>query len=436
VKRALGALPLALVAVVAGCAQPVPAGPAPIAFGVLGATCEPDRLAELRAAGVGVVELPLAWDRLQPEPDAVDEDYTAEARDRIRACADAGMQVVLAPGLQYPPQWVRELPGGTPRGSSGGRPDGIDLVFGAAVRDAAADYLALLASDVGFDGVSAVRVGTTPTGELGYPGPTAGGHEREYWAFGAAPQFGAGLAEGVAPSPLPGWVPGAPVWTGGDVTAEQVDGWFSWYAGAAVDAVAWQIDRLRELGFTGRAHVPVAGRGVLPADRAEAVAGLLDGRADPDGALERGLDYPAAFAALSDRPDADLIDIDFTGLDDVSAVRARATGQDRCRPGDEDGLPERTDVGAWSAQRFTTALARRAGLGLVGENPGPPDAPDTGGASDSDPLAEQLRLAPAYAVECGMTTFLFAFEDDLFGDATDVGVADYADRIAATAGRE
>ncbi|MCO1660269.1 glycoside hydrolase family 5 protein [Pseudonocardia humida] len=434
----LRALPLALVVVVAGCAQP--AAPEPwttsMAFGVLGATCEPDRLSALRDAGVTVVELPLAWDRFQPAPGEVDQDYAAQARDRLGACRDAGMRVVLAPGLHYPPPWVRELPGGTPRGSSGGRADGVDLVFSATVRDAAADYLARLASDVGFDGVSAVRVGTTSTGELGYPGPTAGGHEREYWASGPAAQSGAGLAEGLTASPLPGWVPGSPVWAGGDVTAEQVDGWFSWYADAPVEAVSWQLDRLRELGFTGRAHVPVAGRGVLPADRAEAVAGLLDGRADPDGALERGLDHPAAFAALAARPDADRIDIDFTGLDDVTAVRARAAGQDRCRPGDEDGLLERADVASWSAQRFTTALARRAGLGLVGENPGPPDAPHTGGAEDSDPLAEQLRLAPAYAVDCGLTTFLFAFEDDLFSGATGVDVADYADRIAASAGRE
>jgi hypothetical protein len=433
VRRPARALPLAVVAAIAGCAQPAPDRPAepPLAFGVLGSSCAPDRLAALRAAGVTVVELPLAWDRYEPAPGEVDGAYAAQARDRLAACRAAGLQVALSPGLQYPPAWVRELPGAVLRGSAGGRPAGVDLVFSAAVRDATSDYLGRLAADVGFDGVAAVRVGTTTTGELGYPGPGAGGHRGEYWASGAAAQYGVGLVDGLDPTPLPGWVPGLRA-----ATAEQVDAWFTWYAGAVTAALGWQIDRLRELGFTGRVHLPVAGRGVLPADRAAAVAGLLDGRNDPDGALERGLDYPAVFAAMAARDDADRIDVDFTGLDDITAVQARALDpvQDACRPGDEDGLLERSDVADWSAQRFTAALARRTGLGLVGENPGRPDAPHTGGTADSDPLADQLQRAPAYAAGCGMTTFFFAFEDDLFaGSAPDL--ADYAGRIAAAAGR-
>jgi hypothetical protein len=434
VRRAAGALPLAMAAAIAGCAQPVaPEQPAalPPAFGVLGSSCAPDRLAQLRAAGVTVVELPLAWDRYEPAQGQVDDSYVAQSRAKLAACRDAGMRVVLSPGLQYPPAWVRELSGGVLRGSAGGRPAGVDLVFSAAVRDATSDYLGRLAADVGFDGVAAVRVGTSTTGELGYPGPGAGGHTGEYWASGAPAQYGVGLVAGLDPSPLPGWVPGRRT-----VTAAQVDTWFTWYVGAVTAALGWQIDRLRDLGFTGRVHLPLAGRGVLPADRAAAVAALLDGHHDPDGALERGLDYPAVFAAMAARADADRIDIDFTGLDDVTAVRARALdpAQDACAPGDEDGLLERTDVADWSAQRFTSALARRAGLGLVGENPGPPDAPHTGGAADSDPLADQLQRAPDYAAGCGMTTFLFAFEDSLFA-GSDPDLDDYAGRIAAAHGR-
>lgn len=441
-SRPLRARLLGLVAVtMVACAAPQSqAGPPAMAFGVLAASCEPVRVTALRHAGVTIVELPLAWDRYQPARDRVDAGYVAEIRSRITSCRDAGLGVVLAPGLQYPPSWVRALPSGTLRGSSGASPKGggADLIFSAAVRDAAGDYLARLATDVGFNGVIAVRVGTTNTGELGYPGPDAGGNAREYWAFGAAAQHGVGLVKGMARSPLPGWVPGSARWDGRRVTAQQADAWWSWYTRSAVDAVLWQIERLRALGFAGRVHVPVAGRGVLPADRSRAMAGLLDGRADPDGALERGLDYPAQFAVLARSPN---VDVDFTGLDDDTAVSARAASpaQDRCSPGDENDLLRRTDVASWSTQRFTTAVARRAGLGLVGENPGPPGAPSTGGSRWSDSLAAQLDFAPDYAAECGIGTFLFAFEDDLFNESksgsSGVSLNDYAVRIVASKGR-
>ena len=67
----------------------------------------------------------------------------------------------------------------------------------------------------------------------------------------------------------------------------------------------------------------------------------------------------------------------------------------------------------WSAQRWTTANARLAGLPLVGENPGGPALAHTGGAPDSDGAAEQLRHAPRYARDCGLTQFYWAFEETL-----------------------
>ena len=101
--------------------------------------------------------------------------------------------------------------------------------------------------------------------------------------------------------------------------------WFRWYADSAVATLGWQVGVLRGLGFAGDVHLPVAGRGALPADLAEAVAQRFGGTG-PDGALGRGLDYPRQFAALArlDRAGTGRVVIDFTGLDDVSAVRARA----------------------------------------------------------------------------------------------------------------
>ncbi|WP_159701108.1 hypothetical protein [Arthrobacter sp. 18067] len=402
-------------------------------FGVLGSTCTPERLAALHEAGVSVVELPIAWDRYQPEAGQVDRDYVAEVRERLNNCRQADMGMVLSPGLHYPPDWVRDLPDGQLRGNAGGVPRnaGAELIFSADVRNAAQKYLARVVSDLGFEGITAIRVGTNASGELGYPGPGDGGNEREFWAFGDAPQYGIGLPEGVAPSPMPGWVPGTRSWNGKPVTDEQVQRWWDWYTGSAVDAVTWQISELRTLGYQGSVHVPVAGRGVLPTDKSEAIKGRLDGRANPDGAQERGLDYSEQFTALATMPG---VDVDFTGLDDVSDVKARAAEprQDQCLSTDDENVLQQ-DVSAWSSHRYTTALARRAGLGLVGENPGPPDAPFTGGSPLSHNLAEQLQTAPRYAKECGMTMFLFGFEENLFEEKGRTGkgatVEDYKEVI-------
>jgi hypothetical protein len=402
------------------------------AFGVLGAACTADRVAAEQSTGVTTVELPLAWDRYEPAPGEVDAAYVAEVREKIATCHDAGMRIVLGPGLQYPPVWVQALPGAVMRGSAGNTPvqGGLDLVFDAEVREAASAYLGRLVTDLPLEDVAAVRVGVSGTGELAYPGPAAGGATNEWWAFGAAPQTGEGLADGASVTPLPGWVPGQREWNGSVVTAEQADQWLGWYTGSLIDTVVWQVGRWRELGFTGDVHVPVAGRGILPADRRAAVDGLLDGRADPDGALERGLDYPRQFAVLAG---LDGVVVDFTGLDDVQAVAARRLDppQDRCRSDDTDDLLGRTDTVAWPGQRWTSALARINGLALVGENPGPPDAPQTGGDPASDSSALQMQRAPDYARECGMTEFYWAFEDDLFTPGSGVDPDAYAARIAA-----
>jgi hypothetical protein len=411
-----------------------------MAFGVLGGSCDPGRAAALKQAGVSMVELPLAWDQYMPVRGQVNQRYVRDVESRMETCRATGLKIVLSPGLHYSPEWVRRLPGGTLQGSVESDPSSgeVDLVFSATVREAAGEYLSRVASDLGFGGVIAVRVGTSATGELGFPGPPDGGGRPEFMAFGDAPQRGIGLASGMQSSPLPGWVPGDLRWNGHRLTAREVRAWLTWYNQSAVDAVSWQIGLLRDLGFEGRVHVPVAGRGVLPSEREEAVDALVAGRLPRLDALARGLDYPRQFGLLSRQEG---VDIDFTGLDDDTAVRARTAdpGREQCQPGDTVDLLTRDDLDEWSSQRFTAAAAQAAGLGLLGENPGDPDAPYTGGSEWSDSLAMQLDMAPAYAVGCGMSGFLFAFEDDLFetgGESTDVDLAAYEARISELRGRE
>jgi hypothetical protein len=428
-----------VLALLTGCvsvAAPVADRPA---FGVLGSSCTADRVAALREAGATTAVTEVQWAQAEPAPGVVDEAYLAAVRKRVATCAAGGLRVVLGLGLHNPPSWVLRLPSGGYRDQEGRRSSSgeADLVFSAAARDAATGYLHAVADAGVLERAAAVRL----VGELGYPGAEPNATGPAFWAFDAAAQGGPGRADGVEPSPLPGWVPGTPTWRGEPVAPDAVDAWYDWYTSSLVDSVVWLADAVRGVGFTGDLHVPLAGRGVLPADRATSVAGLLDGRADPDGALGKGLDYPAQFRVLADldarsraaSPPARVL-VDFTGLDDDSAVRARAASppQDLCRPGDTPASLTAAGLDRGATQRWTIALARAAGLGVVAENPGPPDLPNTGGTPQSDREAAQLVQAGRYARACGVEAWYLAFEDQLFEPGSGVDVAAYGRVVRGT----
>ena len=414
------------------------AAPRP-AFGVLGSTCAPDRVAALRSAGATTAVTEMQWADAEPAPGVVDEAYLDSVRARIDACAAGGLRVVLGLGLHNPPSWVLRLPTAGFRDQEGrASSDGeANLVFSAAAREAAEGFLRAVADRVGLERVAAVRL----AGELGYPAAEPGTTGTAFWAFDRAAQGGAGLAVGVDPSPMPGWTPGSPTWRGGPVTADAVSRWYDWYTASLADSVRWLADALRGVGFTGDVHVPLAGRGVLPADRQEAVDGLLDGRADPDGALGKGTDYPAQFTVFA-RLDARLraqsapsrLLIDFTSLDDDSAVRARAADppQDTCRPADTPASLTAAGLERGATQRWTVALAHAAGLGVVAENPGPPDLDNTGGTAQSDGEAAQMVQAGRYARDCDVEAWYLAFEDQLVEPGSGIDLPGYARVIEGT----
>ncbi|RBY78262.1 hypothetical protein DQ238_12250 [Geodermatophilus sp. TF02-6] len=410
-----------------------------LAFGVLGSRCDPDRVAELSEAGVRYAELGLSWEHFEPVAGEVDEGYASHVRRQIEQCRQAGIGVVLTLGLHSAPRWVAELPGGSYVDQHGERgPDEVpNVVFSAAVRDAVADYLAELDRAVGLGRAAAIRVGTGVNGELGYPGTEASGHN-PFWAFDEAAQNGVGLADGAAVTPLPGWTPGSPVWRGTEVGTEQVRQWFRWYSQSVADAVVWVVRTLRDQGYEGDVHFPLAGRGALPADLEAALAARLDGTADRDGSLEGGLFYPeqlphiAQSLARTERAGWGGVYADSSSVDDATAVTARELDppQDTCQPGDADrDLLTEPGVEQWSSVRWTVANARRAGLDVMGENPGSPDTPRTGGNELTDSPEEQMVHAPRYARECGFALFMWAFEDDLFGTRPGVGLDDYAHQI-------
>jgi hypothetical protein len=409
-----------------------PAGP-PLTFGVLGSSCDADRLAALARAGVRLVELGAEWSRFEPAQGRVDQGYVDELRAAVARCAAAGVGVVLTPGLHRAPAWTLELPDGAYRDQFGNAgPSRVpNLVFSATVRDAAARYLDRFAAEFPLDAFAAIRVGTSESGELGYPSRELGSGGNAFWAFDDAALTGDGLAAGMAPNPFPGWVPGGPARDGVAGTVD-VRSWFAWYTDSAARAVVWEIGLLRERGYRGPVHVPLAGRGVLPADLDAATAAGLDGTADRDGSLERGLFYPTQLRTIAAAEPEGVV-ADATGVDDATAVAARrlVPPQDGCRPGDAMlPLVRATSVEHWSATRWTVANARAAGLRVMGENPGDPATPGTGGDPTSDGSAAQLLHAPRYARQCGLETLMWAFEDDLFSEEREVSVDDLARTIA------
>ena len=343
-----------------------------------------------------------------------------------------GPRVVLTPGLQYPPAWVRDLPGGRlprperrrePRRRRG-RPR---LQRGGPRRRRGATSAGSPPSSAstgrGGPGRHERRPASSAT-----PARTPAGPAHAYWAFDAAAQSGAGLADGMTPTPMPGWVPGSAS-GGGPVDAAGRSTVVHWYPGAGPGRSSGRSAALREVGFTGRVHIPVAGRGVLPADLAErrrrparrprrpgrsAGAGTgLPGRVQLALAIA-GADRRRHAASTSTSPGS-------TTSPPSRPARPDATPAGAGRTTSRRAARRARQLDSWSAQRWTIALPAPPVCGVVGENPGPPDAPYTGGATTPTPLAEQLvHCAPPTRPACGMTTFLFAFEDDLFAGASDV----------------
>ncbi|MGQ1837344.1 hypothetical protein ACT4S2_02685 [Kocuria turfanensis] len=378
------------------------------------------------------------WDRLEPEHGQIDDDYASDLATSVRTCQDAGIRVILGLGLQYAPGWARELRDGKLLDQAGNAHPGQtpNIVFSDAVRRAFAEHASNVLDLLPKDAVYAIRLGTSEAGELGYPrsGQNEGVSDPSFWAFDNSAQTGEHMPAGLQRTPLPGWKPGDTTWRGRTVTARDVATWFEWYSEATVNAVLWQADVLRASGFFGTFHVPLAGQGTLPDDLRQAITAKLDGVADPDGSLERGLYYPHQTQALKRWSGEGGLVADVTSLDDVTAVQARSRRPptDSCSPTDyRMDLEAHPEVRFWSSARWTIANARRAGLQVIGENPGSPHATSTGGHEKSDDLREQMKHAPAYAAECGLSAFLWAFEEDLFSKPEYLGLEDYRKTIAS-----
>jgi hypothetical protein len=306
-------------------------------FGMLQA--EPHTYRTLRAAGVDAVTLSLAWSRAEPRGPGLDDIYLREVEDQHLAARDAGLEVALSTGLQYPPRWVSEQRGarfvdqnGTPWSGPMGE-DAVDAVFNQEVRGAQDAYLQRLGQRLDDVEPAGIRVGGLGRGELHYPPGPKEEPRKVFWAFGPA---------ALASSPVPHFRPG----TG---SPEEALVFLDWYMGSLAEYGRWQLDTYRRyFGPQPRLIVLLPSWGIRPGEIDDAAEGLLSGnsRGERRGTLSEGLDWERQVPLFAE----------------VDGVAVCTTWLDTPDQGSDDSL---TSPGV-----YLSALARRKGVGVWGENTG------------------------------------------------------------------
>lgn len=238
----------------------------------------------LAGSAVTRVMVSAGWNSLEPLPGVFNPFLLDQLRRRVADAAARGFEVVVDPGLQYPPSWVFSLPGQTrfvdqygDAWHGGLSADVANAVANPAVRAAQGTYLATLGSALRGAPVAALRAGGLISGELQYPPNTYAGHTDALWFFDPAMQ---------ATAPVPGWRPG----TGSAADARAS---LQRYFDALTGYAAWQ---LRALGaaFPGAdLQLMMPSWGLRPGMVDAAVATGLAGRsvAETNGMVANGLDW-------------------------------------------------------------------------------------------------------------------------------------------------
>ena len=351
-KAVRAAVVACLVALVIG-ATPEPASLAHAAaarpvFGVL----EPafDDLDAYRDAGITRMTLAVGWDLMEPTKGAIDQSYVAERLALAEEYRDAGFDVVLDLGLQYPPDWVFTLPGETrfvnqhgDRWQGSGSEDVPNPVWNSAVRNAQGSYIARAFQALGADRFVAARVGGLVQNEARYPSPDFAGHTDSYWAFDSA---------ALSSSPVPDWRPG-------QNSRLENEAFIAFYFDSLAEYERWLIGAYRA-NFAGELQMLLPTWGMRPTHLDEALDRGFDGNstAELGGLTHSGADFDRIANRLS-------------GFDSVVLYTTYL-----------DASTHGTSLKDISPVEYLNVLGDRYGFGVAGENSG-----------NSDPYAEMDRVA-------------------------------------------
>jgi len=396
-------------------------------FGVLNAHQEHAR--QDYAAGVRAVEMVVGWDWYEQQ-DSVFSDvntlgsYAYQMKQELQAFQAAGLKVILNLSLHYAPGWVFNYPNSHYVNQYGTQAPGwVNLTFNQILRQKAEEYIAHLNQDLGLNNFWAIRIGAGSAIETNLPYETSGGNNNGYWAYDANAQGANSNLPGTIPAnPYPGWQPGDRSYNGSSFSTAQVGQWMDWYLGALMDGVNWQIKTFRNLGYTGYVHVLESGWGSRPSEYATAVGNYLDGTGDSLQTMGRGAVWDRDTAKISDRQN---VVITISSMDDSSSHLDGSVAPDLCQAGDNSVDSNDLRILRWSAARWIAYNARRYGLPIIGENPGPADTTGTNPYG-----AQMMRDSASIMRSCDMQGMMWEFESNLYDGVSGVTINDYANVIA------
>jgi hypothetical protein len=360
--------------------------------------------AEAGSSDVSVAMFEFDWESFEPSQGVFSSSYLATMEGYLQAYQAAGMKVTLGLGLEDPPSWVFSLPDATYVNQYGAQSNEANFVFSAAVRRAAAGYLAQIAADIPLSNFWAIRLTSGGDSEMLYPG------DGKYWAFDNAALTGNGLAAGMTPNPDPNWTPG----TYG-LSQAQIDAWVNWYVGGLDNVTNWQMQTLNGLGFNGYYETVTPGSGTRPDGLA------LDERFNlpDDGTTGMGAVWDRYYAMLPDKTNV---------IAYISSVADNSGRNDDCQSFDTSIPLTSPAMDSWSATRWISAVAHQNGLLVGGENPGygMPAMFDFDYLNTSS--TGMMSDALGQAQSCGFEVFYWAHDYHLWDGTLPFSL--YADSIA------
>lgn len=349
----------------------------------------PEEYPQVSAAGIGAVTVSVPWSRAEPVRGRVDDEVLDRARRTIGEARDAGLEVALTPGLQYPPDWAldgtRFVDQHGHEWHGGVGDDVADAVFDDRVRAAQEEYVHVLGDRLGDLEPSAVRLGGLARGELHYPFMDREGPRDTMWCYSDAAQ---------ERSPVPGARPG-------EASEDECAALADWYLEELSGYGRWQADLVREaFGSAPHLLVLLPSWGLRPGEVTEAVGTRLDGSTSGQrrGTLTEGLDWQRQLQDLAE----------------VGGLSVVTTWLDTPDQGDDPQLT--------SPVRYLSGLAGPLGLEVWGENTG-------------DNTADDLRRCLGLVDELDLGG-LFWMSARTLGEGSNATLDDYAGAIADRAGAD